>query len=170
MTTKRTRDLPARLEGLRPRLARWRRTPKGRTRIPKPLWAAALKLAGTYGIHRTAIWPGTRLWQVLFSFAQTGRQGCRDQITGLLVLPVEPGLDFARLLLPLLRGEKVVHCQPQSHPVTIDSGCSASVKIIPLVEEELQGGLPIGPRAEIVQPSPDFLAPPPFGWVARGKS
>ena len=54
MTTKRTRDLPARLEGLRRRLVRWRRTRKGRTRIPEPLWAAAAKLAGKYRIHRTA--------------------------------------------------------------------------------------------------------------------
>ena len=54
MTTKRTRDLPARMEGLRRRLVRWRQTRKGRTRIPEPLWAAAVKLAGKYGIHRTA--------------------------------------------------------------------------------------------------------------------
>ena len=54
MTTKRTRDLPARLEGLRRRLERWRRTRKVRSRIPEPLWASAVKLAGKYGIHRTA--------------------------------------------------------------------------------------------------------------------
>ena len=54
MTTKRTRDLPARLEGLRRRFGRWRRTRKVRGRIPEPLWAAAVKLAGRYGIHRTA--------------------------------------------------------------------------------------------------------------------
>ncbi len=54
MTTKRTRDLPARLEGLRRRLERWRRTRKVRSRIPESLWASAVKLAGRYGIHRTA--------------------------------------------------------------------------------------------------------------------
>jgi hypothetical protein len=54
MGAKRTRDLPARLEGLRRRFDRWRRTRKARTRIPEPLWASAVKLAGTYGIHRTA--------------------------------------------------------------------------------------------------------------------
>jgi len=54
MGTKRTRDLPARLEGLRQRFERWRRTRKVRTRIPEPLWASAVKLAGTYGTHRTA--------------------------------------------------------------------------------------------------------------------
>ena len=54
MGTKRTRDLPARLEGLRRRFERWRRTRKVRARIPEPLWASAVKLAGRYGIHRTA--------------------------------------------------------------------------------------------------------------------
>jgi len=54
MNTKRTRDLPARLEGLRRRFERWRRTRKVRSRIPELLWTSAVKLAGTYGIHRTA--------------------------------------------------------------------------------------------------------------------
>ena len=54
MGTKRTRDLPARLEDVRRRFERWRRTRKVRTRIPEPLWASAVKLAGRYGIHRTA--------------------------------------------------------------------------------------------------------------------
>ena len=54
MATKGTRDLPARLEGLRRRFERWRRTRKMRSRIPDPLWASAVKLAAEYGIHRTA--------------------------------------------------------------------------------------------------------------------
>jgi hypothetical protein len=54
MGTKRTRDLPARLEGLRRRFDRWRRTRKVRTRIPEPLWSSAVKAAGDFGIHRTA--------------------------------------------------------------------------------------------------------------------
>ena len=54
MSTKRTRDLPARLERLRRRFEGWRRTRKVRSRIPESLWASAVKLAGTYGIHRTA--------------------------------------------------------------------------------------------------------------------
>ena len=54
MGTKRRRDLPARLEGLRQRFERWRGTRKVRSRIPEPLWASAVKLATRYGIHRTA--------------------------------------------------------------------------------------------------------------------
>ena len=54
MAIKRTRDLPARLEGLRRRFEHWRRTRKVRGRIPEPLWESAVKLAGSHGIHRTA--------------------------------------------------------------------------------------------------------------------
>ena len=54
MSTKRRHDLPARLVGLRQRFERWRRTRKVRSRIPEPLWAAAVKLAAKYGIHQTA--------------------------------------------------------------------------------------------------------------------
>ena len=54
MGTKRTRDLPARLEGLRRGFEGWRRTRKVGARIPEALWGSAVKLAGRYGIHRTA--------------------------------------------------------------------------------------------------------------------
>ena len=54
MGTKRTSELPARLEGVRRRLDRWRKTHAARTRIPEPLWAAAVKMAEAYGIHRAA--------------------------------------------------------------------------------------------------------------------
>ena len=54
MSRKNGRELPARLEGVRRRFERWRRTRELRTRIPDSLWASAVKVAGTYGIHRTA--------------------------------------------------------------------------------------------------------------------
>ena len=54
MSTKKRGALPSRLKDLRRRFERWRRTRKVRTRIPEPLWAAAVRLAGRYGIHRTA--------------------------------------------------------------------------------------------------------------------
>ena len=54
MGTKRTRGLPAALEELRRRFERWRRTHKARSRISEPLWVATVKLAGRYGLHRTA--------------------------------------------------------------------------------------------------------------------
>jgi hypothetical protein len=54
MNTSKTDELPARLEGVRRRFERWRRTPNVRSRIPDPLWAAAVKMARSYGICRTA--------------------------------------------------------------------------------------------------------------------
>ena len=54
MDTRKTRDLPTRLEGLRRRFERWRRTHKARSRIPEPLWGSAVRMAGTYGLNRTA--------------------------------------------------------------------------------------------------------------------
>ena len=54
MGTKRADGLPARLEGVRRRLERWRKTHPARSRIPKPLWTAVVKMAEAYGIHRTA--------------------------------------------------------------------------------------------------------------------
>lgn len=54
MSTRRTRSLPAGLEAVRRRFERWRRTRSGRSAIPGPLWDAAVKMAGAYGLHRTA--------------------------------------------------------------------------------------------------------------------
>ena len=54
MGIRETRNLPARLERLRQRFDCWRGTHKARSRIPEPLWGAAVKMAGTFGLHRTA--------------------------------------------------------------------------------------------------------------------
>ena len=54
MGTKETRNLPARLEKLRQRFERWRGTHKARSRIPVGLWTSAVKMAGTFGLNRTA--------------------------------------------------------------------------------------------------------------------
>jgi hypothetical protein len=54
MSTKRKGESPARLVSLRRRFEEWRRTRKVRSRIPEPLWAAAVKVAKKHGLHRTA--------------------------------------------------------------------------------------------------------------------
>ena len=54
MSRRETRGIPAPLEKVRGRFDEWRRTRKVRTRIPDPLWAAAVKMAERYGVHRTA--------------------------------------------------------------------------------------------------------------------
>ena len=54
MRLRKTEALPARLEAGRRRFERWRRTRQGHSRIPEPLWMSAVKLAGAYGLCRTA--------------------------------------------------------------------------------------------------------------------
>lgn len=54
MGTRTTRELPARLAGVRRRIERWRRTRRTRSRMPEPLWASAVEVARTHGIHLAA--------------------------------------------------------------------------------------------------------------------
>jgi len=54
MRSRKTQAIPARLEPGRRRFERWRRTRQGHARIPEPLWTSAVKLAGAYGLCRTA--------------------------------------------------------------------------------------------------------------------
>jgi hypothetical protein len=55
MGGRKRRVVPARLARAQDRFAKWRRTRKAGTRIPKSLWASAVRLAGTYGVNQTAI-------------------------------------------------------------------------------------------------------------------
>jgi hypothetical protein len=54
MRSRKTQRIPARLEAGRRRFERWRRTREGHSRIPERLWTTAVKLAGAYGLCRTA--------------------------------------------------------------------------------------------------------------------
>jgi len=54
MGIKNTRKLPCKLEGVRRRIERWRRTRKARSPDPDSLWAAAVEMANVYGTNRTA--------------------------------------------------------------------------------------------------------------------
>jgi hypothetical protein len=54
MRSRKTEAIPARLEAGRRRFEQWRRTRQGRARIPEQLWRSAVKLAGVYGLCRTA--------------------------------------------------------------------------------------------------------------------
>ena len=54
MNAKETHDLPVRLDSLRRRFEQWRKTRKAPARIPESLWGAAVKMAQTYGLCRTA--------------------------------------------------------------------------------------------------------------------
>ena len=54
MGTKKSRILPALGDSARRRFEHWRRTRRVLSRIPEPLWAAAVEMAGTCGISHTA--------------------------------------------------------------------------------------------------------------------
>ena len=54
MGTRKIRNLPAGLERLRQRFECSRRVRRARSRIPDSLWAAAVTMAKTYGVNRTA--------------------------------------------------------------------------------------------------------------------
>lgn len=54
MRSRNPQAIPACLEAGRRRFERWRSTRKGHSRIPEPLWTSAVKLAGAYGLCRTA--------------------------------------------------------------------------------------------------------------------
>ena len=46
--------IPTEVERVRRRFERWRRTRKQRSRIPEGLWHAAVQVAGSYGVNKTA--------------------------------------------------------------------------------------------------------------------
>ena len=54
MSSENGNVFPGALEQVRRRFERWRRSRRRGTRIPESLWASAVNLAGTCGIHRTA--------------------------------------------------------------------------------------------------------------------
>ena len=54
MRSRKTQAIPARLEAGRRRFEQWRRTRQGHSRIPERLWTSAVRLAGAYGLCKTA--------------------------------------------------------------------------------------------------------------------
>lgn len=54
MGIRKTREVPRRLESVRRRIERWRRSREVRSPIPDSLWAAAVRMASAYGMNRTA--------------------------------------------------------------------------------------------------------------------
>ena len=54
MNARKTGNLPADVENTRRRLEQWRQRHQAPTPLPESLWAEAVKLAGKYGVSRTA--------------------------------------------------------------------------------------------------------------------
>lgn len=47
---------PAQVQVARSRFENWRKSKRGRERIPEPLWAVAVKLCERYSAHRVSRW------------------------------------------------------------------------------------------------------------------
>ena len=77
METKPTAEIPEEMEQVRQELENWRSSQPRRSRIPKPLWASAVKLAKQYGLWRTAQTLGLdyQRLKVQTGSAQTRRHG-----------------------------------------------------------------------------------------------
>jgi hypothetical protein len=54
MRTEAAREVPVALKRIRQRLEHWRRTRRGRDRIPEELWGLAVQGVSTYGLNKTA--------------------------------------------------------------------------------------------------------------------
>ena len=54
MKSRKRQAIPAGLEAGRRRFEQWRGARKGRARIPERLWTSAVRLAGAYGLCKTA--------------------------------------------------------------------------------------------------------------------
>jgi len=54
MSARGSCDVPVQLKRICRRLEHWRRTRRGRMRIPEALWGLTVEAAGTYGLNRTA--------------------------------------------------------------------------------------------------------------------
>ena len=82
MDTTTRGDLPARLEGIRRRFERWRRTRKGHARIPDSLWDAAALMADRYGISRTANALGVNYQALKKRLGRTAAAACGQAAEG----------------------------------------------------------------------------------------
>jgi hypothetical protein len=94
MGTRRSRPLPAPLDRVRRQFDRWRRTRKALSRIPEPLWAAAVEMAGTCGISHTAktlrVNYNTLKKRVEHQAAAAPRRPEENTVTTFLELPPPP--------------------------------------------------------------------------------
>jgi hypothetical protein len=79
MGTRQAQAQHSRLEGVRRRFERWRRTRKALSRIPEPLWAAAVEVAGAAGVSHTA------------KALRVNQQALKKRIAEAAATPAQPG-------------------------------------------------------------------------------
>ena len=69
-------DIPSGMEKVRRRLERWRKTRRGRERIPQRLWVAVGSLAREYGVNPTSKALGLEFKKVN-SYAEAARRSSK---------------------------------------------------------------------------------------------
>ena len=107
MRPSKTRGLPAGLEGVRRRFEHWRRTHEVRSRIPDPLWAVAVRAAGTCGIHQTAKALGLNYYSLKDRVEQHSAAASAppERSVGATFLELAPLADHGSAAVPVGRGE-----------------------------------------------------------------
>jgi len=88
--------VPAQLVRGRERFDKFRKTHKGYRRLPESLWSAAVKLARTYGVNRTA------------HTLRLDYSGLKKRLESTVSTP---GLGFIELLPSAVTAECVLECQ-----------------------------------------------------------
>lgn len=129
MRTRQGNAQLSRLEGVRRRFERWRRSRKVLSRIPEPLWAAAVKVAGAAGVSHTAKTLGVnhqalkkRIAEAAATSDGTGRTAAHQRFAAVpafleLAPPARTGVCQCTLELEDASGAKMrVHLQSVEAP------------------------------------------------------
>ena len=102
------------LEGVRRRFERWRRTRKVLSRIPEPLWAAAVDVAGAAGISATA------------KTLRVNHQALKKRIDEAAATPVHPAGGPVATFLELAPSTRTGSCQCT---LELEDGSGAKMRV-----------------------------------------
>jgi hypothetical protein len=114
MRTKQAHARPARLEEVRRRFERWRRTRKALSHIPEPLWTAAVEVAGAAGISCTA------------KTLRVNHHALKKRIAEAATTAVQPGGGPVTTFLELDPPPRTGCCQCM---LEFEDGCGAKMRV-----------------------------------------
>ena len=104
----------SRLEGVRRQFERWRRTRKALSRIPDPLWAAAVEVAGAAGISRAA------------KTLRVNHHALKKRIAETAATPVHPGGGPVATFVELAPPTRTGACQCT---LELEDACGAKMRV-----------------------------------------
>jgi hypothetical protein len=120
MNTRRRGDFPADLAQVCRRFEESRRCRKARSRIPEPLWTAAVKMAGRHGINRTAK-------ALRVDYYSLKKRIERKKAVGISPSAQDAAATFIEL--PPLISTDSVACAPVSYECTLEWKDAGGVKL-----------------------------------------